>query len=191
MRKVFIPIAAFLALAPAATAHPQDASHTHSFLDGALHPLTGLDHALAMVAVGMFAFTQSDRALWALPLAFVAGMSAGVLWPVDTGLAPAIEIAIASSVIVLGALLAFDARMPRWMTMALVAIAGLAHGAAHSIEGASAQLSAFAAGALTMTALLHVVGAGIGAGLGRTNYTAPRLLGAGIAAAGAFLAIAG
>lgn len=191
MRKLLAPIAAILLAAPAASAHPQDATHTHSFIDGALHPLTGLDHALAMLAIGLFAFTRGERALWALPLAFVGGMSAGMLAPIDVGIAPVIELAIASSVIGLGVLLALETRLSLWLVMAGVAIAGGAHGAAHSIEGAAAQFSAFAAGALAMTALLHAAGVGVGFALRHTNAAAHRLLGTGIAAAGALLAMGG
>lgn len=190
MRKHLAAVAMLCLFAPTAAAHLQDTAQAHAFLDGVLHPLTGLDHALAMIAVGIFGFSSGARAMWMLPVAFVAGMSTGVLSPIGTGLAPAVEIVIASSVVGLGALLALGLRLPLWLALASVTIAGVAHGAAHSMEGAS-SFSAFAAGALAMTALLHAAGAGIGYGFKQANHSAPRILGAGIAAAGALLTLGG
>jgi urease accessory protein len=175
-------------LAPAAAAHTQDAAHGHTFLQGVLHPLTGFDHALAMVAIGIFAFMRGGPALWALPLAFVGGMTAGILSPVEHGAAPFIEIAIASSLLIVGALLAFQARLPLWLAIGLVVMAGGAHGAAHSLEGSAVQFTQFAGGALATTTLLHLVGACVGLTLKRARLAAQPVLGAAVALAGvAFL----
>src|SRR6202035_4975153 len=75
MRRALLATA--LVLVPSlALAHPGLPGHTHGFADGVLHPLTGLDHVLAMVAVGLLAAQLGGRALWAVPASFVAVMAA-------------------------------------------------------------------------------------------------------------------
>lgn len=189
MRRALAAFAAVLLAAPAAYAHPQDVAHAHGLADGALHPLTGPDHLLAMVGVGLWAATLGGRAAWLLPVAFVTGMALGVSAPVQLGLAPGVEMTISISVIALGAMLALQTRAPLWFAASAVAVAGAAHGAAHSLDVA-APAWAFAIGALATTALLHAAGIGAGFVLKREARLASRLVGACIASAGVFLAIA-
>src|SRR5712691_9534094 len=112
--------AAFLALAPTvAFAHPghEGASLVHGFL----HPLGGVDHIVAMVAVGLLAARLGGRALWLVPASFVATMAvAGLAGMAGAGL-PYVETGIALSVVVLGAVAAFGVAMPVAVAMGLVA----------------------------------------------------------------------
>jgi hypothetical protein len=80
MKKIIGSILAIVAMATAAEAHVSPLGHMHGFVEGFTHPMTGLDHVLAMVAVGVFAATIGGRALWAVPLSFVAAMIAGGVW---------------------------------------------------------------------------------------------------------------
>ena len=108
MRRLFqkISLAAFVAVATAgfssaAFAHVGDHSHM-SFAEGLAHPFTGLDHMLAMVAVGLWASQLGGRALWLLPLTFPVVMAAGAALGYGGVALPWVEIGIAASVLVLG-----------------------------------------------------------------------------------------
>lgn len=133
----------------------------HGFAgNGWMHPLTGLDHMLAMVAVGLWSAQLGGRALGLVPLAFVVAMAVGSVagfqqWPV-----PAIEPAIAVSVLALGGAIAMQTRT-LWTVACLAALFfGLAHGYAHGAEmPLSADKLGYAAGFLLTTAGLHVAGA--------------------------------
>lgn len=152
--------AAVIAVPSVALAHPGHALET-GFLAGALHPLTGLDHALAMILVGALAVQQGGAARWALPASFVAAMAAGIGLGAAGLALPLVEIGIAASLVLFGCAVAFGLRAPIAATATLVAVFGVLHGHAHGVEaGAGLGLGA---GMLGATALLH--GAGIGLGL--------------------------
>ncbi|MFU2486929.1 HupE/UreJ family protein [Thauera sp. WH-1] len=150
---------AALALATAsgaALAHPGHESA--SFFSGFAHPLGGLDHLLAMLAVGLVAARQSGRARWMLPAGFVLAMLAGAGLGV-LGLAlPAVEAGIAASVLVFGLLIALAARLPLMASLPLVAVFALFHGHAHHAEMGGASLATYAVGFALATALLHGAG---------------------------------
>ena len=97
--------AAFFGFSAAALAHPGHESA--SFLSGFNHPLGGLDHLLAMLAVGLYAAQQAGRARWSLPAGFVLAMLLGAALGASGIRLPAVEAGIAASVLVLGLLLAF------------------------------------------------------------------------------------
>ena len=148
-------LALFLSLLAAsfgALAHPGD--HAGGFAHGFAHPFAGLDHLLAMVAVGLWAARFSGLPRWILPLAFVSFMALG------TGLAlPMVEPMIAASVLVLGLGAALGRRLPVAAGAALTALFALYHGQAHFAEmPADASLAGFALGMLSATALLHGAG---------------------------------
>jgi urease accessory protein len=131
---------------------------------GFLHPLSGLDHVLAMVAVGLYAAQLGGRRLWLLPSAFVVTMVVGGLVGYLGVALPMVEPGIGLSVVAMGALIALGVRLPNLIAMALVAAFALAHGHAHGSEGAElVSFLTYAAGFVAATALLH--GAGITAGL--------------------------
>lgn len=151
-------LAALCTLAVPAVAHT--GHHAVSgFVSGLIHPLLGLDHLLAMIAIGLWAAQQGSRALWAIPAAFVGTMVLGGGLAL-TGLAlPQVETGIAASVLVLGLLVA--ARR-QWAVAAGMAIAGgfaLFHGYAHGLEMPEAASPVlYALGFVLATAFLHGVG---------------------------------
>jgi len=162
-------------------------------VDGLWHPVGGLDHLLAMVAVGIIAAVVPDRRIaWLTPAGFLTGMVLGGA----AGLAgigvPAIELAIAASVVVLGALvvaLATDTTRVRaglWLPV-LAAVFGAAHGHAHGAELPSGAVPvAYLAGFLATTAALHLAGTAVGLGLRRVKV-AQLVAGAAVSAAGVVL----
>jgi urease accessory protein len=161
------------------------------FPAGLLHPLGGLDHLLAMVAVGAWAAMKGGRAFWILPACFIAGMLAGGIIGFQTGALPVVELGIVGSVILLGLMIAVDLKLSSVLAMVLVGLFGLAHGHAHGTElpaGASGLL--YAQGFLLATAVLHGLGmlAGHLASL-QGRMVALRLGGGAVAAAGLLLLI--
>jgi len=140
-----------------ALAHP-GGEHVSGALAGFLHPLGGLDHLAAMLAVGAWGGLLGGRARWLLPLGFIGGMVAGGLTGGMGVPLPMVEAGIMASVIVLGALVCGAARISLPVCMALLAGFGLLHGHAHAAEIAGAGALSFGIGALSATALLHGLG---------------------------------
>ncbi|WP_287367124.1 HupE/UreJ family protein [Thauera sp.] len=140
----------------AAFAHPGHESA--SFFTGFTHPLGGLDHLLAMLAVGLYAARQPGATRWMLPAGFVLAMLAGAgLGAIGVAL-PAVEAGIAASMLVFGLLIALAARLPLTVSLPLVAAFALFHGHAHHAEMGGASLVTYAAGFALATALLHGAG---------------------------------
>jgi urease accessory protein len=155
-------------------------------LAGALHPLGGADHVLAMLAVGLLAAQLAGRALWLLPLTFVAAMLAGGMAGAAGLPFPAVEPMILASIIILGVLVALAVRLPVPVLVAMVAVFGTAHGWAHGAEGPASGLGLYAVGFAGATMLLHLSGIALGRLL---PVIALRGLGAGAAVAGLALAV--
>ena len=177
--------AVLLAAAPAA-------AHTGrgpgGILDGLLHPITGVDHLLAMVAVGVVAVLAAPRGrVWVAPAAFVGGMVAGGAAGMAGAPLPGAELLIVASVLLLGVAIAGAVQGGRrWLSSALV-LAGLAHGHAHGVEAPTAAHPALYIGGFVLaTASLHLIGVGAGAAI---RHRAPLRIGFGAAtaAAGALL----
>lgn len=165
----------------AALAHD---GHAVGFLGGLIHPLTGADHLLAMLAVGLWAGTLGGRAVAALPLAFVGALAAGAGLGAAGLAVPMVEPGILASVMVLGALAALALRLPLPVAAAGVAGFGLLHGLAHGAEMMGA-FAPYAAGFVATSLALHAAGLGLGRWSG-----AARVLGAGTAVAGLALSFA-
>jgi urease accessory protein len=177
--------AALAALATPAFAHTGTEPHVHGFVAGLIHPLGGLDHLLAMIAVGIWSSLATGRRVWIVPAIFVAAMLAGAGLARSGVALPGGETAIAISVVALGALIAAGVRLPVGVGAALVASFAVFHGYAHGIEATGPVFGTMAGFAIT-TAALHATGIV----LGRTIAVAPlapRVLGAGIVASGAYL----
>lgn len=168
-------LAAF-ALAPTLAFAHTGVGETHGFSHGFMHPIGGLDHVLAMVAVGIFAANLGGRALWAVPATFVALMAVGGALGISGVDVPFVEVGIALSVVVLGAAVALGWKnWPLGAAMALVGFFAIFHGHAHGAEmPEDASGAAYALGFMLATALLHVVGIGIGIALGKVGTSAPR-----------------
>ena len=159
-RKVLrLAFAAAMALLPtAALAHPGFGPAT-GFAHGFAHPISGLDHVLAMVMVGLLAYELDGRALWALPATFVLVMAAGGAMGMAGLALPFVEIGIALSVVVLGIVVALGVKAPTAVAMSVVGLFALFHGHAHGTEmPATAAGFEYAAGFIVATALLHLAG---------------------------------
>jgi urease accessory protein len=150
---------AILVLSPSLAFAHVDASHAAGFVHGFEHPIGGLDHVLAMVAVGVFAYVLGGRALWLVPLSFVAMMVVGFGLGIAQGNVPFVEVGIALSSIVIGAAAAMGRPMPIAGAMALVGVFAVFHGHAHGAEMlADASGLSYAAGFIVATSLLHLAG---------------------------------
>lgn len=139
--------------------------NTSSFIAGLAHPLSGADHVLAMVAIGLWGVIAGGRALWVWPLSFVSTVLAGFVAATLGLQVPLVEPAIASSIVVLGLLIALAVRAPVWLGAVIAGLFAFFHGHAHGTEALTAgvELIAYAAGFVLATAALH--GIGLGAGL--------------------------
>jgi urease accessory protein len=158
---------------------------------GFAHPFHGLDHVLAMTAVGMWAGFLGRRAVSRLPFAFLSAMLVGVTLALAGLEIPAVEIGIAASVLVLGTAIALGLRLPAATAAIACGIFGLVHGYAHGIEmGKGGSAVHFIAGFVLATALLHTGGLVAATSLVRNKPILNRLLGGGIAFAGAALLFA-
>ncbi|WP_421694348.1 HupE/UreJ family protein [Aestuariivirga sp.] len=157
---------AMLVMTGLAHAHT-GAGDASGFVHGFSHPFSGLDHILAMVAVGLYAAQRGGRALWLVPLAFVGMMAVGGVLGVYGVNLPLVELGIAASVIVLGAAVAFEVRLPTAAALGLVGFFAIFHGHAHGAEmPADAAGLSFAAGFMIATAMLHGLGVGLGLATG-------------------------
>jgi urease accessory protein len=183
-----LPLLAVFLLPALAQAHPGVPGHTHGFANGLAHPLTGLDHICAMVAVGLWA---AQRALWLVPSVFVSVMILGGVLGMAAVPIPFVEPGIAASVLVLGVLIAAAVRLPLPASALLVGLFAVFHGYAHGAEmPASASGLAYGLGFVAATASLHL--SGIGLGLLAQRFGSARLVryaGAAIAACGIYLCL--
>ncbi|MDD5200893.1 MAG: HupE/UreJ family protein [Terrimicrobiaceae bacterium] len=189
MKKIALPVAALLALPAVAQAHV-GAGDTHGFTHGFGHPLFGLDHELAMIAVGLWAAQAGGRALWAVPATFVTVMALGGALGMAHVPVPFIEPGIAASVLIFGLLIAFAVRLPLAASIPLVGLFAIFHGHAHGAEmPEDASGAAYAIGFMLATATLHAAGIGLGIFIQRAT-AAPviRFAGAAIAIAGIYIA---
>lgn len=151
-----------LALADTAAAHAQ-AGVAGGLASGFLHPITGVDHLIAMVAVGLWGAQLGAPALWVLPITFPLVMALGGLLGVAGIPLPLPEIVIALSALVLGAVVALRARLPLAGAAAIVAVFAIFHGHAHGTElPRAANPLAYGIGFVVATGLLHVCGIALG-----------------------------
>ncbi len=153
---------------------------------GLTHPITGVDHVVAMVAVGLWGGILGKPALWQLPIVFPVIMAvAGAFGAAGLPL-PGVEVGIALSGIVLGAMVLFAVQVPVWAAMTLVGVFAVFHGHAHGAElPAAVNPLAYALGFVLATGLLHLCGIAIGA-LGK--WPVGRMI---VRASGAAIALAG
>jgi len=180
--------AALLLLAPAIAQAHQEAGQAAGFLAGLSHPVSGLDHVLAMVAVGLWGAVLEAPAIWVLPVAFPAVMALGGMMGLLGIPLPGIEVGIAVSAIVLGAAVLAELRPPLWLATTIVAFFAIFHGHAHGRElpdGTSALL--YSLGFVMATGLLHAFGILLGvAHRWSAGRQAVRAAGGGVALAGLF-----
>lgn len=181
---VSLATAAGLALLPgAAFAHSLTGSGLSA---GILHPLQGLDHLLAMLAIGFWAATQPGKMQLAVPATFLAALLTGFLLGVAGLALPMVETGIALSVMLLGLLLACAVRLPAGATLLLTSLFALFHGHAHGAEATGAVVT-FALGFMSSSLLLHLTGAAVGHQIRRQIPIVMRSLGAAIAVSGVWM----
>lgn len=172
---------ALLALPLPALAHTGvDAGLHHGFTAGFLHPLTGADHLVAMVAVGLWSALAARRwqDLLAAPAAFALMLLGGALLGMAGVHLPAVEPTIAVSLLVLGLLVATQVRLPAAIAGLLMGVFALFHGHAHGQELAGEADAALALGGmLAASLLLHASGVAMGATLRHAQRWWPRLVG--------------
>lgn len=133
------------------------------FASGFRHPLSGLDHLLAMVSVGLWGAFLGRPLIYLLPVIFPTVMAAGAVLAMMGMRGLPVEIGIATSVLVLGGCIAFAVEAPVWVASLIVAAFALFHGYAHGKElPAAADPVGYSVGFVLATGLLHVLGIGIG-----------------------------
>ena len=171
---------ALLALCASVAAHAHTTGHVTSFVQGLLHPMTGMDHLAAFLTVGMWSALGAKR-WWLAPAVFIASlMGAATLAPLPI-MASATEPMVAASLLVLGLLMATSARLPAGLGLALIAGFGCFHGLAHGVElSGNASLGGILLGSLG----IHALGLGLGLAMRERSLWLPRSVGASIALIG-------
>ena len=187
LRLPYLALATLLMVAPA-HAHT-GVGDTTGFAHGFMHPVGGVDHVLAMVAVGLFAALLGGRALWLVPASFLAMTGVGgALGMAGVGM-PVGEIGIALSVVAFGVAVALPRRMRVAAAMAFVGFFGIFHGQAHGAEMPdTASGIEYGFGFVLATAMLHLTGIGLGLAIGKMSEVRGRrvaqVAGGGMALAG-------
>jgi urease accessory protein len=184
-----LPAAATAILTPAIAFAHTGVGDTSGFVHGFGHPISGLDHILAMVMVGIFAWQLGGRALWLVPTTFVLIMAVGGALGIAGIGVPFVEIGIALSVVVLSGIVAFNVKAPVAAAMGLVGLFAIFHGHAHGAEiPEDAGGVAYGTGFMIATALLHLTGIGAGFLIGGAGDRYGSFV---VRAAGGFATVAG
>ena len=133
------------------------------FLSGAWHPVSGPDHMLAMVAVGIWGAFLGRPLIFALPVVFPALMAAGGILAIEGLPLPPVEIGVSLSVVLLGAMITGAVRAPSWLALIMVGLFGLFHGYAHGVALPEARdPAAYSLGFIVATGALHLAGIAVG-----------------------------
>lgn len=163
MTRLSPPLLALALLWPGVAFAHVDGAVSGGFASGLLHPVTGLDHVVAMIAVGLWGAQLGAPAIWALPVTFPLVMAfGGMLGLLGVDL-PGVEIGIALSAVALGALILVEARPPLWLGAVVVGTFAIFHGHAHGTElpdGATGLV--YSVGFVIATGCLHAIGIAIG-----------------------------
>jgi len=158
------PLWVLVILCTAGIAHAHESTDmAGGFISGFVHPLLGWDHVVAMVAVGLWGAFLGVPAIWILPVVFPLVMAFGGALGVLGIPVPAVETGIASSAVVLGAMVAMAARPPIWIAAIIVAVFAIFHGYAHGAElPNSANPLTYSVGFVLATGMLHLLGIAFG-----------------------------
>lgn len=152
-----------LAVVPTAAAAHDGTGLAGGFMSGFAHPLSGFDHMLAMICVGLWGAFLGRPLIYALPMLFPSAMAIGGGVGMLGLPVPPVELGIATSVLVLGAMILFAVRAPVVVACAIVAMFALFHGYAHGMElPSAADPVGYSAGFVLCTGLLHLVGIALG-----------------------------
>ena len=185
---------ALCALGGAAQAHVgHEGGHAATFVSGLAHPVSGLDHLLAMVAVGVWSVSAlpAGKAWWG-PASFLTALIVSAALGAAGATLPYLEHAVSLSVVLFGLMLMVAQRaMPVALGLGLIAAASSLHGLAHGAETPATGFAGYAAGFLLTTAVLHIGGVGLGLairrGLGERSGAVLGTLGTALGAAGLYL----
>ncbi|MBI1238650.1 MAG: Ni/Fe hydrogenase [Alphaproteobacteria bacterium] len=175
-------LAAALALAATPALAHSGGGEGGGFVSGFTHPIFGLDHLVAMVAVGLWGAVLGRPLIYVLPIVFPLVMAVGSVIGMAGVELPAIEIGIAASAIILGLMICLSVRAPIWIAAGIVGVFALLHGNAHGLElpeGAAAL--DFSIGFVLATGLLHMTGIALGLLL-QVPYGRQAVRGLGVAA---------
>src|SRR5882724_2509843 len=179
-------VAPLLLTSQPAFAHLVDGSAPGGFIGGFEHPLFGLDHVVAMIAVGLWGAFLGPPAIWLLPITFPMVMAVGGAIAILGVPVPGVEIGIALSAIVLGGMIALAARPPLVIAALIVGAFAIFHGHAHGAElPPGSDAVAFSVGFVMATGLLHLAGIAFGS---LTRWPAGRI---GVRVAGVAIALVG
>jgi urease accessory protein len=154
--------------------------HGSAFLQGLIHPFTGPDHLLAMLAVGAWS-ALAMRRVWVAPAAFAGLMLVGGLLGVAAVAVPLVEPMIAVSLLILGLLVATSVRLPSLACATLIGAFAVFHGAAHGGELAVTRASGALAGTIAGTLVLHGAGLLLGHLVLKRDVWLPRAAGMAVA----------
>jgi urease accessory protein len=163
-------LAAAAAAAPTAVLAHNGHGEAQDAFHGFLHTISGLDHVLAMVAVGVIAAQFGGRALWVVPTGFVGTMAVTGVCAMAGLVLPGPEAWIALSVIALGAWIALPVKLPVAVVASMIALFAVFHGYSHGLDMTNGRSGiAFGVGFVVATALLHLAGIGVGRKLDRAG----------------------
>jgi len=182
-----ILVSALLLLCGPALAHAQR-GQAAGFVTGLLHPVSGLDHVVAMIAVGLWGAQLGRPAIWALPVTFPLMMAVGGFLGLLGLPLPGVEVGIALSALLLGLAVALAWRPPLWLAVVLVGCFAIFHGHAHGTELPPGQSGlTYSLGFVMATGSLHAVGITLGlVHRWPAGQVALRGMGALVAAAGLY-----
>jgi urease accessory protein len=193
MKRIQTVIISILIVTISSGARAHTGFSANGFTHGFMHPISGLDHTLAMIAVGLWAAqlasSGSKRAVWLVPLSFVSMMVIGGILGISGIELPFVEQGILASVLVLGVLVLAGVRLPITANAAIVGLFALFHGHAHGAEmPATSSGLTYALGFAFATALLHASGIAFGlTAQGRLSSLALRVAGAAVTLGGVYL----
>ncbi|MFV7772363.1 HupE/UreJ family protein [Shewanella marisflavi] len=162
------------------------------FMTGFNHPVLGFDHLLAMLSVGLLSTQLGGRAIWTVPLAFMAFMLFGGILGLYGVALPFVELGIALSVLLLGLAIALGRQIPLLLAMGFVGLFAIFHGHAHGAEmPALTSPVLYALGFLSGTAVIHLLGVSLGFIMQQLSGKLPllRLSGGAIALIGGYLIV--
>jgi urease accessory protein len=193
-------LATILLLGASSTAFAHPGHDVSGFAAGLMHPFSGLDHLLAMVAVGLWAAQRKTekrntgkndrRKIWLLPATFMTMLAVGAGIATQWQSLPLVETGIATSVLALGLLIALAMQLPASLSIAVTGLFGLLHGYAHGLElPQSAAPAEYALGFLAATASLHLGGIAMGVATRDRYASLAKMFGVAIAASGVYLLV--
>lgn len=191
MRQAISKLLVFFFFLPSIALAHTGIGQATGFTHGFWHPIGGVDHILAMVAVGLWATQSGGRTLWVFPCVFVGIMSLGAALKFTGIPAPLIEEWILISIFILGILIAGAFKISLLYSSLIVGLFAIVHGYAHGAEiPESISAVSYAVGFALATAMLHLAGIGLGMFMQKINLqTINRFAGAVIAMSGIYLAI--